>query len=85
MSVSRIRWLHKLIPPLLAATLLSAVGRTEFARHLPASATSTDRHHRVHGDATHLPNFLQKAPRLRLARLGHVATTTQPPFTLRRH
>jgi hypothetical protein len=85
MAVSRIRWLRQLIPPLLAATLLtagSAVGIRAATYQASIDVNTTGFNPPCDGDANFIVPKMQKAATAAYTRLGHVATSrTGTSFT----
>jgi hypothetical protein len=78
MPVSRIRWLRQLIPPLLAATLLtagSAGGIRAASYQASIDVNTTAFNPPCDGDANFIVPKMQKAATAAYARLGHVATS----------
>jgi len=78
MPVSRIRWLRQLIPPLLAATLLtagSAGGMRAVSYQASVDVNTTAFNPPCDGDANFIVPKMQKAATAAYARLGHVATS----------
>jgi hypothetical protein len=83
--VSRIRWLRELIPPLLAATLLtagSAAGIRAATYQASIDVNTTGFNPPCDGDANYIVPKMQKAATAAYTRLGHVATSrTGSSFT----
>ena len=85
MAASRIRWLRQLIPPLLAATLLtagSAAGIRAATYQASIDVNTTGFNPPCDGDANYIVPKMQKAATAAYTRLGHVATSrTGTSFT----